>query len=141
MNILITTDLAKGDGAIAVTRLRYSATDNALIMAPPTTEPHGGAKLFIKGPIPLEWLSAVARLPGKCINVAMAIQWLMGMGGGKPVKLTKRALRSLNVTDDTTSDCLRRMEQAGLIYVTRQSGQRPVICVRDTFHGGKHGKT
>jgi hypothetical protein len=141
MNILINTNRPEGDGAIAVTRLRYSATDKTLITAPSTSVSHASSRLFIKGPIPLEWLSAVARLPGKCLNVAMAIQWLLGMSGGKPVKLTSRALRSLNVSDDTTSDCLRRMEQAGLIDVTRQSGQRPVICVRDNFHGGHHGKT
>ena len=135
------TNRPGGDGAIAVTRLRYSVTDKTLVKAPSNSASQVGARLFIKGPIPLEWLSAVARLPGKCINVAMAIQWLMGMSRGKPVKLTTRALRSLNVSDDTTSDCLRRMEQAGLIDVTRQSGQRPVICVRDNFHGGHHGQT
>jgi hypothetical protein len=141
MNILIDTNGPEGDGAIAVTRLRYSGTDKTLVKAPSASSSQVGARLFIKGPIPLEWLTAVAMLPGKCLNVAMAIQWLMGMSRGKPVKLTTRALRSLNVSDDTTSDCLRRMEQAGLIDVTRQSGQRPVICVRDNFHGGHHGQT
>ncbi len=141
MNILINTNRPEGDGDITVTRLRYSASDKTLVKAPSTGSSYVGAKLFIKGPVPLEWLSAVAKLPGKCLNVAMAIQWLMGMSGGKPAKLTAKALRSLNVSDDTTSDCLRRMEQAGLIDVTRQPGQRSVICVRDNFHGGHHGQT
>ena len=42
--------------------------------------------LFIKGPIPLPWLSVAAGLPGKAINVALAIYWLAGMASSRSVK-------------------------------------------------------
>lgn len=136
MNSLINTNRPERDRAIAVKRLRYLPSDKAF-----SEVTFCVGKYFIRGPIPLEWLSAVSRLPGKCLNVAMAIQWLLGMSGGKPVKLTAKALKSLNVSNDTASDCLRRMEQVGLIAVTRQPGQRAVIHVRHQISGGNDGKT
>jgi len=94
--------------------------------------PHAtGKRFFIKGPIYLDWVSAVAKLPGKCLHVALAIQWLSGMSSGEPIKLTRKALKILNVSNDTTGDCLKRMEQAGLIHMTRCKGQRPTIRVID----------
>ena len=87
-------------------------------------------KPFLKGPIPMDWLSAAAHLPGKALNVALAVRWLVDMGGGKPAKLTAKALALLNISEDACSDGLRRLESAGLIAVTRQSGQRPTVGLR-----------
>ena len=136
MNILIKTNRGVGDAVIPATRLQYSK--EAKVFA--KTTPASG-NLFVKGPIPLDWISAAASLPGKCLNVAISIQWLAGMCDGKPFKLTAKALRSLHVSDDTARDCLRRMERAGLLQVERKPGQRPVIQIRDISQGGAHGQT
>ena len=85
---------------------------------------------FLKGPISMDWLSAAARLAGKAINLALAVRWLVDMNGGKPVKLTAKALDLLNVSEDACSDGLRRLETAGLITVARQPGQRPTVGIR-----------
>ena len=87
-------------------------------------------KPFLKGPIYMDWLSAAAHLPGKAINLALAVRWLVDMNGGKPAKLTANALALLNVSEDACSDGLRRLEAAGLITVTRQPGQRPTVNIR-----------
>lgn len=78
----------------------------------------------------MDWLSAAARLAGKAINLALAVRWLVDMNGGKPVKLTAKALDLLNVSEDACSDGLRRLETAGLITVARQPGQRPTVGIR-----------
>lgn len=124
MSILINTTRQLADSAVPIKRLRYSTSERTF-----STACHSNGKLFIKGPIPLEWLSTAASLPGKCLNVALAIQWLAGMSGGKPFKLTAKALRSLNVSDDTACDCLRRLEHAGLIDATRFPGKRAVVAI------------
>jgi hypothetical protein len=62
-------------------------------------------ELFLRGPIPLEWLVKAAALPGKTLNVAIALWWLYGMAKGQPFKLTRRSLKYLSV------------------------GQRPVIAI------------
>ena len=88
------------------------------------------SKPFMKGPIPMDWLSSAAHLPGKALNVALAVHWLAGMNGNKPTKLIGKSLKLLNVSDDACSDGLRLLEAAGLIAVTRLPGQRPVVAVR-----------
>lgn len=86
-------------------------------------------ELFLKGPIPLSWLGAAAQLPGKTLNVAIALMWLHGMTNGKPVKLNRTALRILNVKRDAASASLNRLEKAGLVRVDRKPGQRPTVTV------------
>ncbi len=78
----------------------------------------------------MDWLGTAAHLPGKAINLALAVRWLVDMNGGKPAKLTAKALALLNVSEDACSDGLRRLETAGLITITRQPGQRPTVGIR-----------
>jgi hypothetical protein len=78
----------------------------------------------------MDWLSSAAHLPGKALNVALAVHWLAGMNGNKPTKLIGKSLKLLNVSDDACSDGLRLLEAAGLVAVTRLPGQRPVVVVR-----------
>jgi hypothetical protein len=124
MNSLINNSYRTDDKNIAVTRLSYCSTSSSYVQGRKAVK-----NLFVKGPIPLDWLTEVALLPGKCLNVAMAIQWLLGMSGGRPVKLTKRAEMSFNVSGDTSRECLNRLEAAGLIQLDRSPGKRPLIKV------------
>lgn len=80
--------------------------------------------LFIKGPIPMTWISAAAKLPGKAVQVALALFWLAGMRPQDMVKMTRQALELFNVSDDAYRDALPRLEAAGLIKVSRAQGQR-----------------
>ena len=113
-----------GDGCIPVKRLQYRPSlAGSKLVEVANTRP------FLKGPICMDWLGSAARLPGKAINLALAVRWLVDMNGGKPAKLTAKALAQLNVSEDACSDGLRRLESAGLITVARQPGQRPIVGV------------
>ncbi len=109
-------------GHVPVKRLQLDTATGTLVAAPK-------AALFLRGPIPLAWLSRAASLPGKTINVAIALWWCNGMAKGKPFKLTQMALRNLNVERDAASTGLTRLEEAGLIQVGRKPGQRPIISI------------
>ena len=113
-----------GDSGIPVKRyqLRRSSTGSSLV---PVAKP----RRFLKGPIDMDWLSAVAHLPGKAINLALAVRLLVDMNGGKSTKLTAKALELFNVSEDACSDGLRRLESAGLVSVTRHPGQRPSVNI------------
>jgi hypothetical protein len=124
MNSLIYSRYREDDQNIAVKRLSYCTKSSGYIEREQNVK-----NLFVKGPIPLDWLTEVTLLPGKCLNVAMAIQWLSGMSSGRPVKLTKRAETSFNVSSDTSRECLKRLESAGLIQLTRSPGKRTLIQV------------
>lgn len=110
------------DPDVAVRRLRFDSKTGALAEAP-RKEP------FLRGPIPLNWLSVAAQLPGKTLNVAIALWWLQGMAQGKPVKLTQSALKAMNLERDAARAGLARLEKGGLIMVERKPGQRPTVVI------------
>lgn len=110
------------DRGIPVKRLQLDANTRKLVESPK-------AALFLRGPIPLAWLSSAASLPGKTLNVGIALWWLHGMAKCKPFKLTQKALQTLNVERDAAGAALVRLEQAGLIRVVRKPGQRPTVSM------------
>jgi hypothetical protein len=107
---------------VPVRRLQLDAGSGKLV-------PARKKDLFIRGPIPLDWLSRAAELPGKALHVALAVLWLQGMAKGKPFKLSRQALERLNVERDAASSGLVRLEQAGLVQVERNAGQRPTVVI------------
>lgn len=110
------------DAMIPVKRLQLNAKTGDLQEVP---KQH----LFLKGPIPMQWLSEVANYPGKTLNVAIALCWLDGMVNGQPFKLTQKAVKMMHINRDAQRAGLSRLEQAGLITVTRKPGQRPMISI------------
>jgi len=84
---------------------------------------------FLKGPIPIWWLNKASSLPGKALNVALAIWWLDGMSKGGGIKLTGKALGHLNVSRYAVRSALDGMEQLNLIRAIRRPGRRPEITV------------
>lgn len=110
------------DIAIPVKHLRLNRATNQLEEYTPTSP-------FLKGPIPMDWLSSAAKLSGKTLSLGIAIWWLHGMSNGCPFKLTKTALTMLNLSKDTVRDGLKKLEVAGLIKVSRSPGQRPLLEV------------
>ena len=108
------------DRSIPVKRVRHDSSTGKYIDAPLSTP-------FLKGPIPMAWLSEAAKLPGKAINVGIAIWWLAGMAKANTFKLTAKALDQLDVSRDAASSGLKRLEAQGLIRVQRSPGQRPTV--------------
>ena len=88
-------------------------------------------KLFLRGPVPMDWLSRAAELPGKTLNVALAIWWLKGMTQSESFKLNRKSLSLFNIKRDAASISLKRLEGAGLIKIQKKVGQRPVISIID----------
>ena len=108
------------DMSIPVKRVRHDSSTGQYIDAPFSTP-------FLRGPIPIAWLNEAAKLPGKAINLGIAIWWLHGMAKTKTFKLTAKALDQLNISRDAVSSGLKRLEARGLIRVQRSSGQRPTV--------------
>ncbi len=110
------------DRDVPVKRLQLDARTRKLVESPQ-------APLFLRGPIPLDWLGTAATLPGKTLAVGIALWWLRGMAKGKPFKLTQKALKTLNIERDAASAALGRLALIGLIRVVKQPGQRPTISI------------
>jgi hypothetical protein len=108
------------DKSIPVRRVRQDSSTGKYIDAPLSVP-------FLKGPIPMAWLNAAAKLPGKTLNLGLAIWWLAGMAKTKTFKLTGKALGQLGVSRDAASSALKRLEARRLIRVQRSPGQRPTV--------------
>ena len=116
------------DKSIPVKRVRLDSSSGQYIDAPMSVP-------FIRGPIPLAWLNAAAKLPGKTLNVGLAIWWLAGMSKTIAFKITGKALDQLGVSRDAASDGLKRLEDNGLILVKRSPGQRPTVQILPVAQG------
>ena len=84
---------------------------------------------FVKGPIPLWWLTSAARLPGKALAVGVALWYRAGLKKSRTVRGSWRLWDSFGVGRTAVYRSLRQLEDAGLIRVERQNGKNPVITI------------
>lgn len=99
------------------------------------TQPTRQKGLFVRGPIPWDWLLPAARHRGRGLHLAIAIMFEAGMAGcharaGKEwFKLRSFAVRDLGVDRHAEARALKWLEEKGLIRVARHRGRRPRIQV------------
>lgn len=96
---------------------------------------HQSGALFLKGPIPLDWLTRAARLPGKALPVALALWFRAGVDRQAGVGLSTVLCQSFGVDRYAKRRALFALEQAGLIQVERQRGKNPrvtLLSIQDT---------
>ena len=85
----------------------------------------------MKEPIPLDWLSKAARLPGHALHIAVSIWFWHGILKTKTFKLSFRKMKELGVERTTGYRGLEALEAAGLVLVERKRGRQPVITILD----------
>ncbi len=84
---------------------------------------------FVKGPISGEWISRAAKLPGKALHIALAIQYALGIHGEPIVVSTNLAAKFGVGRRQTVFKSLRALEAAGLVRVDRGPGRCPRVFV------------
>lgn len=105
-----------------VTRLAYNpGTGNHETRAP--------VEKFIKGPIPLEWITRANALPGKAGAVGLALWFLVGVQKSRTIKLTGEVTRIAGCNRKTVYHALSALEGAGLVVVQRRRGARPTVSI------------
>lgn len=82
---------------------------------------------FLRGPIPLSWLSRAAKIPGKTIHVALAVWFEYGRRNKAEFRLTTAILERFGVGRKALYAAIKALEEEGLIAVTRQHGKNPVV--------------
>lgn len=87
---------------------------------------------FVKGPIPLAWLTRAAALPGKALAVGIAIWHRVGLKRTRMVRLSLSSVEKLfGVQRDAARRGLAALEKAGLVSVQRRPGCAPQVTVSD----------
>jgi hypothetical protein len=89
----------------------------------------GPGQKFLRGPIQWDWLSGAARLPGKALQVGLAIWHLAGLKNAMTIELSRVPLESLGVTRQAGYRGLKALENAGLIKVGRRSGRKTRVTI------------
>jgi len=88
------------------------------------------SKPFIKGPIDLEWISKVALLPGKSLNVGLALMYLSGLTKNtEDLRLPQKHLKYFNVTRKSANRVLSLMEEEGLVEIERSQGRKHRVTI------------
>ncbi len=81
-------------------------------------------KRYIKGPIPLEWAQAAARLPGRTLHLGMTLWYLAGIRRSNKGAVSYNVAEHLGLNRHTIYRGLAQLEQAGLVRVSRVRGRR-----------------
>jgi len=85
---------------------------------------------FLKGPIPLLWLTAASNLSGKApLAVGLAIWFESGRRKSNEVKLTSAILQRFAIKRKSKYTALISLEDAGLIRVRREPRKNPVVTI------------
>ena len=100
-------------------------------LAPSRPRRQRSSRPFLKGPIPLDWLTRAAALPGKVMQVAAAIWYRAGMQGQSGISVTNKLAAQFAVDRHAKRRALIALELAGLISVTRKAGRSPVVTLLD----------
>ena len=95
----------------------------------PATSPRRHRGRFLKGPLPLDWLQAAARLPSKALHVGIALWFLVGLQKSHTVQLAPSILHQFGVNRYAGYRALKVLEGEGLITVTRHRGRSPMVTV------------
>lgn len=82
---------------------------------------------FVKGPIPLWWISRANSLGGKAGAVGVGLWFLRGVQGTTTVKVTSEVKSIAGCERHAFYHALKALEGAGLVVVHRQSGAYPVV--------------
>ena len=84
---------------------------------------------FLKGPIPWDWVTAAACLPGKALHVGVALWQRAGKTKSRKVGLNLSRLDELGVGRSTASRALMALERAQLVSVERKHGRHPRVTI------------
>jgi hypothetical protein len=86
---------------------------------------------FLRGPIPLAWLTAAGRLPTRALHVAVALAFLSGVERTRVgLKVPPKLLTEFGLNRFARYRALNDLERAGLItIVQRAPGRCPVVTL------------
>jgi len=110
--------------AVPVKRLTFNPGTGTHEVRTPTAK-------FIKGPIPLGWISRANTLPGKAGAVGVALWFLAGIQRAQKFKLTIDIERIAGCERKAVYSAIKALEQCGLITVQRFPGARPIVILND----------
>ncbi len=87
------------------------------------------SRLFLKGPIPFDWLKVANSLGGSTGIVATGLWLYVGLNNSKRFKIDSKLDQFAGVTRQTRQNALQKLQQAGLVRISQPHGAYPFIEV------------
>ena len=84
---------------------------------------------FLKGPIPMAWLSRAGRCPGRALHVGVLVWHLQALKKSSKVSFSYKMANTFGVKRDASRRGLENLKKAGLIEVDRRQGRSPVVTL------------
>ena len=85
---------------------------------------------FIRGPLPMPWVSRAAHLPGRALHVALLLWFRVGCEGVLTVRLRRQHQLIFGLNRHAAYRGLSALQHAGLVIVDRRRGRCPVVTLR-----------
>jgi len=79
--------------------------------------------------VPLAWLEAAARLPGKSLHAGVALWYAAGLSRSSAVRLSNIAGEAFGLDRNAKYRALVWLEGAGLVKVERKLGRAPIVTI------------
>lgn len=112
---------------IDVDRLRVRSVQPGTRRARPPR--HAKGEGFLKGPVPLAWLEAAARLPGRSLHAGLALWYAAGLMRSATVPLSNISGVRFGLDRNAKYRALEWLDGAGLVKVERKLGRAPVVTI------------
>ena len=91
---------------------------------------------YLRGPIPLVWLSRAACIPGRVLHVALALWHISKLRRSRTVKMQSRILLVFGISREVYYKSLERLEETGLVSVEKRPGSTPTVTILDAINEG-----
>ena len=88
-----------------------------------------GCASVLHGPVPLPWLEAAARLPGKSLHIGVALWYAAEVAQAVSIPLSNVYGLRFGVDRNAKYRALRSLERAGLVVVQRNRGRSPLVTI------------
>ena len=105
---------------------------DGLVKKPPTRPPrHRRGGLFLKGPVPLAWLTAAGRLPHRALQTGVLLWFEAGCHRHRVVTFCLARGRVMGMGEQTTRRALHQLAAAGLVSISRKPGRGLEVTILD----------
>jgi hypothetical protein len=123
-----------GDDVLNPDQLRLDADSTLLSRLSRNVPRHKVGQKFLKGPIPLNWLSMAARQPGKAFQVALGLWFWAGVKKSCEVAFSMSWLKTTFGVDRYSGyRGLAALEGVGLVAVVRHPGRKTVVTLLEVI--------
>jgi hypothetical protein len=108
-----------------------AATDAVIDPGGFRSEEKHAAAHRLRDPISSDWLTRAALLPGRSLQVAMALWSISGVTGLRCLPLSNRDVKRFGLDRNAKYRGLACLEEAGLVAVKRKLGRAPMVTMLD----------